>query len=173
MGPVFPRGPRTAVTLTWLGGVLAIIGGALWIIAAIVNPGGVVWPIFAATLSVGTIVIARSLGSRAGFWGWLAVRGFAVGLVGVVAGQMIGGNLGTPISVAALVLVWLAGLFAAIGVRSSGGAGRLGPTLAIAGWFLIYLTFMLPLGSWLVAPYGAGWILTGAHLIRIAHRPSR
>ena len=44
MGPVFPRGPRTAVTLTWLGGVLAIIGGALWIIAAIVNPGGVVWP---------------------------------------------------------------------------------------------------------------------------------
>lgn len=95
MGPVFPEGPRTVVTLTWLGGVLAIIGGAFWIIAAVVNPGGVVWPIFAATLSVGTLVIARSFGSRTGFWGWLAVRGFAVGLVGVIAGQMIGGNLGT------------------------------------------------------------------------------
>ena len=161
------------MTLTWLGGVLAIIGGALWIIAALTSPGDVAWPIVAATLSVGTIVIVGSLGSRAGFWGWLAVRGFAVGIAGVVAGQMIGGNLGPPISGAGLVIAWLAGLFAAIGTRSSDAAGRLGPTLAIAGWFLIYLTFMLSLGSWLVAPYGAGWILTGAHLIRIAHRPSR
>lgn len=156
-----------------VGGVLVIVGGVLWIIAALISPGDVAWPIVAATLSVGTIVIVGSLGSRAGFWGWLAVRGFAVGIVGVVAGQMIGNDAGPPISGAGLVIAWLAGLCAAIGTRSSDAAGRLGPTLAIAGWFLIYLTFILPLGSWLVAPYGAGWILTGAHLIRVARHPSR
>ena len=173
MGPVLPGGPRTAMTLTWLGGVLAISGGALWVVAALVSPGDVVWLISAAALSVGTIVIAASLGSRAGFWGWLAVRGFAVGVVGLVAGQMLGGNLGPPLSGAALVIAWLTGLFAAIGARSSGGAGHLGPTLAIAGWFLVYLTFILPLGPWLVVPYGARWVLTGVHLIRTAHLVAR
>ena len=158
---------------TWVGGVLVIVGGTLWIIAALISPGDVAWPIVAATLSVGTGIVVERLGSRAGFWGWLAVRGFAVGIVGVVAGQMLGGNLGPPISGAGLVIAWLAGLFAAIGTRSSHAAGRLGPTLAIAGWFLIYLTFILPLGPWLAAPYGVGWILTGAGLIRTARLTPR
>ena len=40
----------TAVTLPWVGGALAIIGGVLWIIAALVSPVDVVWPFKAGGL---------------------------------------------------------------------------------------------------------------------------
>lgn len=164
---------RIRQTLTWGGGGLALVGGVFWVVAALVSPGDGVWPVVAAALSVGTIVIAAGLGPRAGFWGWLAIRGFAVGVVALVAGQLFGGIFGPPLSGAGLGIVWVTGLFAAIGVRASGSAGRLGPSLAIVGWFLVYLTFILPIAPWLVAPYGAGWILTGVHLIRAARLASR
>jgi hypothetical protein len=152
--------------MTLVGGGMAAIGGTVWLIAALVSPGREVWATAGAVLSVATIVVAQALGSRAGFWGWLAIRGFVVGAVAVVGGQILGGNLGPSFQMVGLVTVWLTGLFAAIGASMSGEAGRFGPMLAIAGWFLVYLTFIIPVGPLPVAPYGVGWGMTGVHLIR-------
>ena len=148
------------------GGALAAVAGVPWVAASLVMPPSSAWLPLVVIVNVAGVVISGSLGSRAGFWGWLAVRGFIGALLALTAGQAFGGGIGPPLSAVGLAALWLTGLFAAIGALSSRAAGRLGPGLAVAGWVFIYLTFILPISTWFAIPYGIGWGLTGLHLAR-------
>jgi hypothetical protein len=171
--------------LARFAGPLALCGGAVWVIANLIQlvaPLSYAWiGLFASGLLIGgaALGLRRQFGQRTGMlgrWGGLATAGGSVGVVTAIllliaTGQISTGTTASPI-LQALVLLSLL-LFFAGSLVFALGLMRAKAISPIAGWLVVLGAVVIPVLVIAVpqnpppivylplAIYGIGWVLVG------------
>jgi hypothetical protein len=171
--------------LARLAGPFALVGGAVWVIANLIQlvaPLSYAWiGLFAAGLLLGgaALGLRQQFGARTGMlgrWGGLATAAGSVGIVAallllIATGQINAGPTGSPI-LQALVLLSLL-LFFAGSIVFAVGLMRAKAISPIAGWVVVLGAVVIPVFVIAVpqnpppivylplAIYGVGWMLVG------------
>ena len=172
-------------TLARFAGPLALLGGAVWIIANLIQmaaPLSYAWiGLFASGLLLGgaALGLRQQFGARTGMlgrWGGLATAAGSFGIVAAVVlsiatGQIDAGPTASPILQALILLSLL--LFFAGSVVFAVGLMRAKAISPIAGWLIVLGAVVIPVLVIAVpqnpppivylplAIYGIGWVLVG------------
>src|SRR5215211_9470758 len=181
-----------------LGGLAAMVSGALYVLADLLNlpGGGALWSsyygflpgggsLFFNALLVGamaaTLAIAALYALRRDIWGLLGTLSSVAAFVGVAL--TLWGELGSPVAAVLGLLVESVGVLA-LGVVSmavGGLAWWCGVALIVWGWALVFLLLLflllLPMMGVLAPPFpvswggvlaGVSWIVVGFGVFRAA-----
>jgi hypothetical protein len=172
-------------TLARFAAILALLGGAVWVIANLIQlvaPLSYAWiGLFASGLLIGgaALGLQRQFGQRTGMlgrWGGLATAAGSVGVVTallllIATGQINTDTTGSPI-LQALILMSLL-LFFAGSLVFALGLMRAKAISPIAGWLVVLGAVVIPVLVIVVpqnpppivylplAIYGIGWVLVG------------
>jgi len=170
-------------TLARFAGPLALFGGAVWVIANLIQmaaPLSYAWiGLFASVPLIGgaALGLQRQLGARTGMlgrWGAAATGVGSVALLAFLLFAVAAGYVATPPPPILLVLSWLSLLLWVVGsVVFAVGLMRAKAISPIAGWLIVLGAVVSPVSviaggqnppSFVYLPlvlYGVGWVLVG------------